>query len=89
MKPKLITDSSGDKYWRLPNGDLHREDGPAIEWSHGEVKRWYINDKLHREDGPAIEGSNNNKYWYINGINYTEQEYKIETRSRKLNYLLK
>jgi hypothetical protein len=65
MKPKLITDSSGDKYWRLPNGDLHRE------------------------DGPAIEGSNNNKYWYINGINYTEQEYKIEMRSRKLNYLLK
>ncbi len=29
--------------WRL-NGQLHRTDGPAIEWADGN-KRWYLNDK--------------------------------------------
>jgi hypothetical protein len=39
--------------WFL-NGKLHREDGPAVEWTNGS-KSWYLNGNLHREDGPAIE----------------------------------
>jgi len=45
---------------------LHREDGPAVEYSDGE-KRWYIYDSLHREDGPAVETANGYKVWYHNG----------------------
>ncbi len=30
----------GDKWW-YKNGNLHREDGPAIEWSNG-TKYWYL-----------------------------------------------
>ena len=45
---------------------LHREDGPAVEWPDGH-KVWYQNDKLHREDGPAIEWVNGHKAWYVNG----------------------
>jgi len=41
-------------------GNLHREDGPAIEWADGS-KEWWINEKLHREDGPAIEWADGTK----------------------------
>jgi hypothetical protein len=33
---------NGAKVFRL-NGELHREDGPALEWSNG-YKQWYLND---------------------------------------------
>jgi hypothetical protein len=87
MKSKAIEDY-GTKIWRLPNGDLHREDGPAAEYSSGS-KGWYLNGYLHREDGPAIEYDNGAKYWYLNGVSYTEQNYKHKMRSIKLAKLLK
>jgi hypothetical protein len=59
---KVIVEN-GDTFWYL-NNELHREDGPAIEYADG-TKRWYRNSKLHREDGPAIEFGNGDKYWYI------------------------
>ncbi len=52
--------------WENANGERHREDGPAVEWSDGH-KEWYQNGKLHREDGPAIEFSDGRKEWYQNG----------------------
>ena len=61
---------SGSKLWCL-NGQLHREDGPAVEYADGS-KFWYLNGKLHREDGPAIEYSNGTKYWLINGKRHRE-----------------
>lgn len=33
---------------------LHRTDGPAIEWLNGS-KEWYYKGQRHRSDGPAIE----------------------------------
>ena len=56
---------NGDKHWYL-NGNLHREDGPAIENSNGD-KHWYLNGELHREDGPAVEYADGDKHWYLNG----------------------
>jgi len=50
------------------NGDLHREDGPAIEWNNG-GKSWWHEGKLHRLDGPAVERYNGVKAWVINGKN--------------------
>ena len=41
-------------------GQIHREDGPAIEWFNGD-KEYYINGKRHRIDGPAIEKINGYK----------------------------
>ena len=67
----------GDKSWYL-NGKLHREDGPAVEYSTG-YKSWYLKNKLHREDGPAIEYSDGDKSWYLNGKKLTEQEHKAAT----------
>ena len=62
-KPKCKVSEDGTKSWSL-QGSLHREDGPAIEWSDG-TKSWYLNGKLHREDGPAVEWANGDKWWCL------------------------
>jgi len=67
---------SGDKYWYF-NGEIHREDGPAVERSNGD-KEWYKNGVRHREDGPAIEYANGNKYWCLNGEYHREDGPAIE-----------
>jgi hypothetical protein len=87
MKSELIIDKYGVKRWYL-NSELHREDGPACEYSDGS-KEWWLNDLRHREDGPAIDNGDDYKWWYINGKQYTEPEHKHEIRSIKLLKLLK
>lgn len=54
------------------------------EYSCG-VKRWYLNGKLHRENGPAVEGSNGEKYWYLDGIELSEQRYVDEQKILSLH----
>ena len=61
--PNPIIAKNGAKEWYL-NDQLHREDGPAIEYSDG-TKKWYLNGKLHRTDGPAIEYPSGSKHWYL------------------------
>lgn len=56
---------------------IHREDGPAIEFSNG-GKFWVINGKFHKEDGPAIIFSNNDVEYWLNDISYSEKEYLEE-----------
>ena len=70
MKPVMTVDKDGTKIWKL-NGELHREDGPAVELMDG-TKHWYINGKLHREDGPAVEDSSGVKFWYMNDKHHRE-----------------
>ena len=48
------------------NGELHREDGPAVIFASG-TKSWYQNGKRHREGGPAIIKTDGSKSWYQNG----------------------
>ena len=64
--------ANGDKAWYL-NGEIHREDGPAVEYANGD-EWWYLNGKRHREDGPATEYPDGRKYWYLNGEEVTEEE---------------
>ena len=72
---KRIVDEYGTIRYYNDEGQLHKEDGPAIEYSNGE-KFWYINGKCHREDGPAVEYSDGYKAWWIDGkyINCETQE---------------
>jgi hypothetical protein len=53
------------------DGELHREDGPAIETENG-AKYWYQWGKLHREDGPAVELISGANTWYLNGVRHRE-----------------
>src|ERR1035437_8732535 len=59
--------SDGIIEWRVlgePHGQLHREDGPAIESPDG-TQEWWLCGKRHREDGPAVEGKNGFKAWFV------------------------
>jgi len=76
-----VFEEAGIKHWYL-NGELHREDGPAVEWANG-FKAWYRNGELHREDGPAAEWATGDKYWWLNGKRVTEEEHKRRTAKAK------
>ena len=71
---------AGGCEWYLKN-KLHREDGPAAEYSDGS-KWWYLNDKLHREDGPAIERVDGSKCWYLNGEEIDQLVFWVTTKER-------
>jgi hypothetical protein len=73
IKYEVEVYTNGNKYWYL-NGNLHREDGPAVAHSGG-YKAWFLNGKRHREDGPAIERINGDKFWHLNGERLTEEEF--------------
>jgi hypothetical protein len=64
-KPICQVNKYGNKRWFL-NEELHREDGPAVEYSNG-YKAWYLYGKRHREDGPAIIQADGTKEWWLNG----------------------
>jgi hypothetical protein len=56
---------SANKCWRyFVNGDLHRDGGPAIEYSDG-YEEWFLNGMRHRLDGPALKFSNGDKEWWV------------------------
>jgi hypothetical protein len=50
-------------------------------------KHWFLNDKYHREDGPAVECASGYWIWYLNGKEYTEQEFneKINPKAKELS----
>ena len=53
MKSIMTIGEYGQTEYKNKQGELHREDGPAVIYADGK-KVWYINGKLHREDGPAL-----------------------------------
>ena len=75
------------KEYKNESGQLHRTDGPAVEWNNGD-KWWYIDGLRHREDGPAIEYSYGGKRWYLNGKEYSEEEFQQEIIKLKLKRLV-
>lgn len=77
MESTFVIDKWGNKIWRNSLGQLHREDGPAIEYANG-FKTWYLNGKRHRLNGPAIECFDINwtKEWWVDGV---RQSFPIET----------
>ena len=66
MKEYKVKVHSDKTEWFNLEGNLHRDDGPAIERSNGD-KFWYKEGELHRDDGPAIEWASGSKVWYKEG----------------------
>ena len=63
---KTIEKEDGIYYYN-DNGELHREDGPAIKRKDG-TEEWYRNGvRYSRLDGPQRKEINGNKIWYIAG----------------------
>ena len=63
----VVNPATGTRRYYNHANQLHREDGPAIEYSDG-TKCWYRNGKLHREDGPAVIYHNGTRKWLLNGM---------------------
>jgi len=77
MKEYKVEVSEHSTRWYNSKDQLHREDGPAIEWANG-TKSYYINGKHHREDGPAMETADGEKHYYINGQLHREEGPAVE-----------
>jgi len=87
MYLRSVIDEDGVIKWFNEDNQLHREDGPAIEYPNGD-KHWFMYNRLHRLNGPAIPSRNGNiQFWYLNGIEYSEKEYKEKMRRKKILYL--
>ena len=56
----------GGEDWRLPNGYLHRDSGPARTLSDG-TKEWFHNNTRHRADGPAVIRADGTQEWWEDG----------------------
>ena len=48
LKYKIIIDASGNKLYYNNRDQLHREDGPAVEWDNGD-RDWYLNGEYVTE----------------------------------------
>lgn len=59
-----VIESNGSTCW-YDNGQIHREDGPAIIYDNG-GKEWCKRGKRHRDNGPAIICSDNSTEWWLN-----------------------
>ena len=84
FKSICIIDLDGDKVWFNNKGEIHRENGPAIEYTNGD-KVWYLNGKRHCEDGPAYSTARGDKEWFLNGKQYTELEFVQKQMSETLS----
>jgi hypothetical protein len=85
MKPEMEVDSIGTREWYL-GSKLHREDGPAVEYTNGDVE-WWFNGKIHRVDGPAIEKANGTREWYFDGKRHRVDGPAIERGNTRIWYL--
>ena len=47
----------------------------------GEIKYYNEKGELHREDGPAVITISGSKKWYLNGKEYTQDEYNKRERN--------
>jgi len=61
---RICIDKDGSKIYYNSKGEIHRLDGPAIEYIEG-IKYWYKEGKLHKVDGPAREYLYEIKSWYL------------------------
>ncbi len=67
----LTIDNVGTKRWKNKKEELHRLDGPAVEWPSG-TNEWYQNNELHRLDGPAYTNNDGYKQWRFRGSIHRE-----------------
>jgi len=58
-------------------------------WGEGfnSVEEWSLNGLTHREDGPAMKHGDGRKEWWLDNMEYSEREWIIEMRKRKLEAL--
>jgi hypothetical protein len=57
---------TGHKKW-FYRGKIHRDYGPAMEYSDGIIKvQWFNNDNIHRNDGFAEVWCDTDRWYFLN-----------------------
>lgn len=73
------------------NCNVEYKDGLEIRtWADGDMQ-WFKDGLLHREDGPSMEitiRGRHAKAWHLEGVPYSEEEWKKAVLKRKINSLL-
>ena len=82
LRYRIEVDSSGTRWYYNSAGQLHRDEGPAIEYPNG-AKYWYQNGLRHRTDGPAIEWYDGDKWWFIDGVHLTAADFKLAVKNHE------
>ena len=70
---------AGDKVWYL-NGERHRIGNPAMI-TRTNTRFWFERDRYHRIDGAAVEWNDGGKWFYLDGIRFTEEDYWNDPRT--------
>ena len=63
-----------DTVWKLPNGRIQRDFGPAVTFENGKLA-WYQHGSLHREDGQAVIEEGGRVDYYLLGVLYKKKEW--------------
>ena len=50
---------------------------PIMSIASNGDKKWKLNGVLHREDGPAREFRTGRKEWWLNGDQYSKEQYTL------------
>ena len=79
LKYRIEVDMCGTRRYYNSAGQLHRENGPAVEWPDGD-KLWYQNGQLHRTDGPAVESFDGYREWWFNGVELAEYQDRLNIK---------
>ena len=79
LKYRVEVDENDTRWYYNNAGQLHRTDGPAIEYPNG-AKFWVQNGMLHRTNGPAVVYTNNELQWWIHGEHMSEARFKQVVR---------
>jgi hypothetical protein len=66
LKYRVEVDDVGTRRYYNSAGDLHRDEGPAVEYVD-KSKQWYQTGLCHRDVGPAFITARGTRKWAING----------------------
>ena len=55
---------------------------------YGNICYYNEQGQLYREDGPAVEYADGTKVWYLNGEEYSEQEFNNLILKKRLKRIL-
>jgi hypothetical protein len=66
LKYRVEVDEFGTRRYYNSAGDLHRDEGPAVEFVD-RSEQWFQDGLCHREDGPAFITARGTRKWAING----------------------
>jgi hypothetical protein len=63
-------------YYHFINGKCHREGGEPAVYTDTGTQYWYEQGQLHNLNGPAIIYDDGECEYWIDGIEYSETDYK-------------